>query len=123
MATDGLWDVMSDDAAVKLACAAARRVHERASVHEHSPAGGAGGGGSGVGGGTSAGGASASTGGGGAPPNRALMQAAADASAQALVDRAGALGSLDNVLVLCAWIEWVDGDGGAEVSSPLLRPR
>ena len=41
---------------------------------------------------------------------------AAHAAAEALVRRAGELGSLDNVCVLVAWVEWGDGEeGGAGI--------
>lgn len=102
LATDGLWDVVSDAQAVKIACDAARRVHAALP----SP-------GSGVregGGARAAEDASASSG---------AAEAAAAAAASALVKRAGELGSLDNVLVLVAWIEW---EGVAAPLEPSATP-
>ena len=70
LATDGLWDVVDDGAAVKLAGDAARGRR----------------------------GAACGPGGGvGAPPPRALQ-----------------LGSMDNVLVVALWIDWVEADVAEE---------
>ena len=71
LATDGLWDVVDDGAAVKLAGDAARLA-----------------------------------GGEGRP--------AAQAAASALLRRALQLGSMDNVLVVALWIDWVEADVAEE---------
>jgi serine/threonine protein phosphatase PrpC len=91
LATDGLWDVLNDGQAVKIACDAARRVHASAPAANQTPA----------------------------HPNKPAAELAAEAGAAALVKRATELGSLDNVTVLVAWIEWDDAPPNA---SPAAAP-
>ena len=123
LASDGLWDVVSDAAALKIACDAAKRARrDREAPVRPEGEDGADGGSDGL----AADAMPAST-----PPTplsieeQLALSAASDsaahrawvgeyqrymarAAAQALVQRATQLGSPDNITVLVAWIDWFE---------------
>ena len=87
LATDGLWDVVHDAQAVKIACDAARKVKPPTPKPSPSKSG-------------------SSQKAVAAAEERSTAELQAEAAAEALVKKAGDLGSLDNITVLVAWVEW-----------------
>ena len=91
LATDGLWDVVHDAQAVKIACDATRKVKPPTPKPSPSKSG-------------------SSQKAAAAAEERSTAELQAEAAAEALVKKAGDLGSLDNITVLVAWVEWEEAE-------------